>query len=241
MLNRTTLGLLIYASTVTGCLAGPKEASVSQTPAASSSPFVVSSTESPIAKMPEKVEPSFLVVPNKSFGPITAEFTESDLKKAFGEANVRAEKMYVGDGMEWDGYAVYPDIPDQRLEVFWTQEGPKRLEYLQVQGDSSKWKTAEGVTLGTSLVELEKLNGAPFELTGLDWDFGGMVTDWGGGKLDGLTLQLGSSEDDNLSQEDIDAIVGDRTVASDLPAMRRANPKVRKLTMGFPMVEQSGY
>lgn len=241
MLYRTTLGLLIYATVITGCLASPKESAVPDTSGVIAAPTAAVAEESPVADAQGNMAPSFLIVPNKSFGPITADFTESDLKKAFGEANVRAEKMYVGDGMEWDGYAVYPDSPEKRLEVFWAQEGPKRLEYLQVVGEKSQWKTAEGVTLGTTLLELEELNGGTFELLGLDWDFGGGVSDWHGGKLEGLTLQLGRSEEVELSQEEMAEITGEQTVQSDHPAIRKVNPKVMKINMAFPVVAEPGY
>jgi hypothetical protein len=47
--------------------------------------------------------------------------------------------------------------------------------YKQESGGACEWKAAHGITLGTSLVQLERLNRHPFTLAGFGWDYGGRV------------------------------------------------------------------
>lgn len=178
----------------------------------------------------------FVIVAGQSFGPINADATEESLKQQFGADKVKREKMYVGDGIEMDGAVVFPNEPEKRVEVFWFEEDPKRVQLVQIHGEKSEWKTAQGVTLGTTLQELEKLNGKPFAIMGLGWDFGGTVSDWKGGALDGLTLRCDAT-DVQLSEAESATILGDQVVQSSLPAMQKANPKVSKITLAFPLPE----
>lgn len=176
---------------------------------------------------------AFLIVPDQHVGPITKDSTEAVIKAKFGAENVKAETLYVGDGQELPGLAIFPDDPEKRIEVIWSQTEPGKLAFVQIQGEKSIWKTKHGVSLGTSLQELEKLNGRAFTMFGLGWDFGGAVTDWKGGALDGLMLRLGETEELSLSEKEAEAVYGDQEVSSDLPLMQRINPKVFKIVISF--------
>lgn len=46
-----------------------------------------------------------------------------------------------------------------------------------------RWKTPQGVSIGTTLKELEKLNGGPFKLAGFAWDYEGAIISWEEGKM----------------------------------------------------------
>jgi hypothetical protein len=131
---------------------------------------------------------------------------------------------------------VFPDQPEKRVEVFWSQEDPKKVQIIQIHGAKSEWKTAQGVTLGTTLQELEKINGKPFDIMGLGWDFGGTVSDWKGGALQGMTLRC-DEPTGQISEEESASISGDQVVQSNLPAMQKANPRVTKIVVSFGLPE----
>jgi hypothetical protein len=234
MIVRLTLAGLMLAA-LSGC---PQASSPSPSPTPPVAPAtrVATPPSTPSASPVAQAGNDFLIVPEQRFGPITVNSSEATLKEQFGAGQVRREKMYVGDGQEWNGIAVYPDQPDRRVEIFWFEENPRRVQMIQIHGESSLWKTAQGVSLGTTLVELEKLNGKPFELLGLGWDFGGGVTDWKGGALQGLTMRVDSTTVE-LTEAESSEVLGDQTVNSDNPAMRKANPSVSKITVNFSMPE----
>jgi hypothetical protein len=96
-----------------------------------------------------------------------------------------------------------------------------------------------GVSLGTSLSELESLNGRPFKLFGFSWDYAGTVSGWDGGRLDSLWrggpenkvlvwLRL-SPDSAGYQSSHSHEVAGDRVFSSSLPAMRALNPRVYAL------------
>ena len=117
-----------------------------------------------------------------TLGPMT---TQAELEKRFGKANLREETF---DGPEGDGsYPVliaFPDDPAKRLElVLDADDKDAPIQELRTNTPQSQWRDAAGVHAGMTLAELVKLNGAPISFYGLDWDYGGTVQDWHGGKL----------------------------------------------------------
>ena len=117
-----------------------------------------------------------------TLGPMT---TQAELEKRFGKANLREEQF---DGPEGDGsYPVliaFPDDPARRLElVLDADDKDAPIQELRTNTPQSQWRDAAGVHAGMTLDELVKLNGAPISFYGLDWDYGGTVQDWHGGKL----------------------------------------------------------
>jgi hypothetical protein len=93
-----------------------------------------------------------------------------------------------------------------------------------------------GISLGTTLQELERLNGRPFKLAGFGWDYSGVVIDWAGGSLDsslaGVKLYLdpgpAAYESTTYSQ-----VLGDREYSSDLAPMQQLTPRVYQIFVDF--------
>jgi hypothetical protein len=100
---------------------------------------------------------------------------------------------------------------------------------------ASPWTVAPGVSLGTRLSALERLNGRPFRLFGFAWDYGGTVADWEGGRLDALwpgqlvrlRLQPEGGADGALAR----LVGGERLFSSAHPAMRALDPRVYDLAV----------
>ena len=103
---------------------------------------------------------NFTVVPQQQVGLITADMTEADLKKVYGEKNVgRVER---GDVKT----VIYPNSNNE-LEISWKKgQAYKKLETAIIRkGD---WKTAEGIRIGTTEEELSTINGKKIELYTLE-------------------------------------------------------------------------
>ncbi len=133
-------------------------------------------------------------IPFQRVGPITPATTGDDLVRLFGESNVTRKTIYVAEGTETrDVSVVYPGNKDQ-LIVFWQDNiyGSAPAS-VSVRKSGAAWKTADGVTVGTSLEELNRLNGRSFRITGFGWDYGGFVMFGEQGALvsvKGLSLRL---------------------------------------------------
>jgi len=190
-----------------------------------------------------------LIVPGKSVGPITGNSTRADLVRFFGAKYV--EDDYVssgGDANSQMGTIVHRSKPNLELHVLWNEDKPERHVKLVVicpeeeSNTACAWHTAEGITVGTTLKTLEKLNARPFRLMGIDWDYGGKIVSFNQGKLErlrpkcgGMTLQLEEGPGTPSEQRAawIDEISGDKEFWSSDPAMQGVNPAVQWMSISF--------
>jgi hypothetical protein len=186
------------------------------------------------------------IVPGERIGPIGRTSTLESLKQQFGAANVRSQSIIVSDdGIERASAMVYPDTPSRRLAVVWGEgdaAGHPALViicYRQEHGGACEWKTREGITLGTEMQRLERLNGRMFRMSGFGWDYGGGVTSWSGGQLEplksgGLGLQLEPDPATATRQPAVlHQVMGDHEFSTGHPAMQALHPRVWYLTLSF--------
>src|SRR5256885_2261430 len=87
------------------------------------------------------------------------------------DSNVVVGEVGLGEGQTEVGTILFPHDSTRRLAILWgdaaARTHPKRVE---VDGSRTRWMVIPGVTLGTSLAALERLNGRPFRLFGMDFD-----------------------------------------------------------------------
>ena len=129
-----------------------------------------------IAQAAETVENDWLCLPFERVGPILASAKEEDLLQLFGAEQVQRRTIYVAEGTEKrDVSVIYPYSANEVI-LFWrdNQYG-QRLSHAWVKKEDSSWKTAENITVGTPLAELNRLNGQPFRIVGFGWDYGGYI------------------------------------------------------------------
>jgi hypothetical protein len=107
-----------------------------------------------------------------------------------------------------------------------------------------KWHFASGISIGTDLQTLERLNGKSFQLYGFAWDYSGTVSSWNAGKLAdffgncGRTLlRLDRFDIDTASPKErelYNRLGGDRQFSSDNAAMQQLNPVIYSISVEFP-------
>ena len=115
---------------------------------------------------------------------------------------------------------VYPKDPKRRLEVM-CQDGGKRARPV----------APLGVRIGSTLEELEKIDGKPFGIAGFGGLLDGMVSF--SGTLDKLPggCSLGGSMEPTakLPKRTMDKISGDDGFQSSNPVMRQAKPRLHQV------------
>ena len=80
---------------------------------------------------------------------------------------------------------LFDSMSDAKLEIYWRDRANKRHpEWVSVRGKQSRWRSPSGITLGTPLRAIERLNARPFRLLGFGTDVSGTVMGWSGGRLD---------------------------------------------------------
>jgi len=175
---------------------------------------------------PTPDSPDFLIIPGSRVGSITAKCTLADVARAYGEGNVRLKR---DAGVI--AAVVFPDDSLRRIEIaFGDTVNLRYPKSVTLRGSQSVWHTAEGVTLGTSVDQLQKLNTKPFEFNGFGWDYGGQVVNWHGGamardtaigiRLDALHL---------FDNKPYRSVMGDKKVSSANRLARELRPYVGEI------------
>jgi hypothetical protein len=183
----------------------------------------------------------WVVVPGERVGPVRISTTKSELIALFGAEVVKDGEINVGEGDMHPGTLVYPDDPSQRLAILWEQGKSKRIDVCYGLRDGvCRWKTPQGVSIGTELKEIEKLNARPFKLAGFAWDYEGTIVSWEDGKLSRLFksgelyLRLHPARPGGNSPPEAEQVRGDRFFFSSHPAMRKLNPTVYQMIVILP-------
>lgn len=165
--------------------------------------------------------------------------SEKELAEVFGAENVIFDTIYVGEGEMSMATILFPESKNQ-LEILWADMDKREKmtnithsAYYNMEDDvlemDSRWETSYGIKLGTSLSELNEINGKAFSFLGFGWDYSGMVTDLNGGALEKqpLNFQLGIADFERYNNdEDYRALLGDMEFTSNNAAAKRLNPVV---------------
>lgn len=161
-------------------------------------------------------------------GAIVKATPPADLAKIYGAERVAAIKVNE-EGEEYPGVSIHAGTADE-LRVAFTEDS-KRIRFVRAIGRN--WKTTLGVRLGTTLAELERLNGGPFNFNGFGWDLGGIVLDQPRTKFAGGGLRVGVEYTKRLTDRETRAVWGDKAVSSRTPVLRRMGVRVYLLEVNF--------
>ena len=117
-------------------------------------------------------------------GALSAATTEHWLRQRFGDANVRVADVPGGEGETSRGIVLFPDDPTRRAYLYFQDaENLRGLSLFRVIDEDSRWRLEDGIGIGTPLSKLVAMNGKPLGFSGFDWDYGGAIGDWNGGRL----------------------------------------------------------
>ncbi|CCG98065.1 hypothetical protein FAES_0051 [Fibrella aestuarina BUZ 2] len=211
-----------------------------------------------VAEGPGESPDNFVVIPGRQVGVVRANSTEAGLRELLGAANVVRDTIYMAEG-EFDiGTTLFKNTADQAQIIWKDKKRFARPEIVLLRpeydennelltgtgGKTVQWTvpigTAGSLSLGTSLREVERLNGKPFKLYGFGWDYGGLSSDWQRGKLqdtDGktyLSAAFGVGAEFTGSESKMyDSVLGDGEFLSSNAAMQALNPTIKTLTISF--------
>jgi hypothetical protein len=174
--------------------------------------------------------------PITCLSPIAPDDTERSLKQRFGKDAV-VQDLPGAEGEKYRGLVLFPKAKDRRIEVAFTDDKAMRASGLTLRdaGKTSLW-SVNGVTIGSSLADVQKANGKPFLVSGFEWDYGGLVTDWKGGAL-GRPLQGGCTVTIRFGKNAgaPKSLMGDGVkAASDNATLVKWAPVVTEIGVNFP-------
>ncbi len=170
--------------------------------------------------------------------PVSPNDSAKSLMLRYGEEAVIQDGLYTGvEDITYKGLVLFPHAPDWRIEVSFTDETMSRAAGLTLHntGKTSHWNVA-GATIGSSLAEVQKVNGKPFLVNGFDSDFGGFVTNWKGGAL-GRPLPGGCRVTLRFGKDGpaLNGMAGDDVrISSDNAQLIKWGPVVTQIEVNFP-------
>lgn len=189
---------------------------------------------------------NWVIVPGRSVGQIRAGTSERDLIKIYGRKNVKRANIDVGEGETVPGTILFPNQPAKKAFILWKDAATRQApESISIRNKGTLWKTNRGITIGTTLKTIEKLNGRAFALTGFGWDYSGTVLHGNGGRMkelgsenetgpSGRTLILRLEPAASLRRtRQYEAVLGDGRFLSNKREMRFLNPRVYEIIIEF--------
>ena len=166
--------------------------------------------------------------------PVAPNDSAKSLIQRYGKDAV-VQKLPGAEGETYKGLVLLPRAKDQRIEVSFTDDAMKRATGLAIRDNAkaSRWNLS-GITIGSSLMEVQKANGKPFVVSGFDWDYGGFVADWKGGAFSqlqgGCRVMMRFGKETGAPRN----LAGDGVKASsDNAALVKWGPVVTEMGIGF--------
>ncbi|MFK7746928.1 MAG: hypothetical protein AB8B65_00925 [Kordia sp.] len=157
--------------------------------------------------------------------------SEEALKKVFGK-HIKRSVGYYPEGMgEYEMTLLFPDSKNQ-VEFVWEEDSSdmNKLQYIRIFSKGTDWKTKEGITIGTTMKELEVFNKKPFAFFGFEWDYSGSI-DWKDGTLSKRNI-YGNLElpDATMTGQFVD-LLGDISIETSSKSAQKAKPILREIIM----------
>ena len=182
-----------------------------------------------VTEKPEAV-PNWTCVPGKQVGLITPTSTEGDIIFAYGKDNVTRGEIGLGEGESTMATIVFP-LTENELLVKWIEgEAYKKIESISIMNVGAKWKTTQGISIGTTLEQLLSINKKSFKFAGFEWDYAGGVTSWNGGSInENLKVTLEPTKEEAIFPD----LLGDTEFSTDHPKAKEAGLRVASFKIVF--------
>lgn len=174
----------------------------------------------------------WICIPGKRIGPITKETNGMALIKIFGKKNIKTITTESDElGLPGEIYTyVYPNSKNE-IQIRWNEQKPW---IVSIYKNGTQWRTLEGLTIGSSINELVKINKRNFVISGYGWEYGGYVTSWNNGELTKYKGKLDVFLDEGNGTLKGSNFIGEKLrISSDDQQLLQAKPKVKLMNIIF--------
>ena len=158
------------------------------------------------------------LITDTSFGKINKATTYSELENMLGKTNLQDTINYGAEGM--DSFIVTKIFSNTLNEIVVTWQLDKfhnAIGTVDCFQENAPYHTTDNLKIGSTLEKLLQINGKKINFYGTEWDYGGMITSYNGGKFDkakNIFFQLDARPD--VSEK----IIGDRELNTDLQLVK---------------------
>lgn len=157
--------------------------------------------------------------------------SEAELISKFN-SNTKRSIGYLPEGMgEYPNTILFAETKNE-VEFVWNDTIKfENLNFIRITKKNTDWKTKDGITIGTSLIDLEKLNGKPFKFLGFDFDGHGWIFSWENGSLHNRKLDVYLDYNPDKDGRLYDSLTGDQQILSNSKFAQKANPIVQRIEL----------
>ncbi|WP_324720402.1 hypothetical protein [Salinimicrobium sp. HB62] len=114
--------------------------------------------------------------------------SRNNLQKIYPEAEISEGIDLFEEGTVERAYSIlYPNTDDELL-IIWDDKTQNKPHQIYVENEG-RWRTGEGIEVGTPYTDLERINEGPFDFYGFGWDYSGAV-DWKDGKMKDSNIRV---------------------------------------------------
>lgn len=165
-------------------------------------------------------------------GPFAKDSGMLALAMAFDSRNMIFTHETV-QGAQVGATVLFPKDPRRRLEVWWSNPNRTGTYLIDIAGKSI-WTAPEGLRLGLTLEQLEKLNRKPFKLKGFDKENVASVASWDDGALGKLAGGCKAGVSMHVTTKTAATELPDKDeYSSDDAALRALKPTVSEILIGY--------
>jgi hypothetical protein len=192
----------------------------------------IGAAPNPLQRRAGSTDVSFEIRPGKSVGPIRETTSRQELDALVPAVAVVTADVPIGEGFCTVGVRVFPNTRDE-IEIAWRDAAQTRVAFVRTRTRGGRWRTRQGVSVGTSLRELERLARRTLSFSGFGWDYGGGLA-WteANGEI-GLRLDIDPRDKSKAVGPAADQILGDQLVRSDHPLIRALRVVVDEITQSW--------
>jgi len=158
------------------------------------------------------------LITDTSFGKINRATTFNDLQTIFGKSNMQDTINYGAEGM--DSFIVTKIYSNTLKEIVITWQPDNfhnAIGTIDCFQQKAPYHTTDSLKVGSTLEKLLRVNGKKINFYGTEWDYGGTIISYNGGKFDkakNIYFQLDASAD--ISEK----IIGDHELNTDMPVVK---------------------
>lgn len=167
--------------------------------------------------------------------PISKNDSAKSILKKYGKDAILGD-INAPEGEIYKGVILYPNNPKKRAEVLFYDDELKHPSSIQFENQSSTWNIA-GLKIGDSLDKAVKINKNIISMSGFDWDYGGYASNFHNGFLSEKNQKctIGIRFEPRANAQYNESLSGDRLIHSNNKALKKLNPVIIELSIGWAM------
>jgi hypothetical protein len=175
------------------------------------------------------------LITDSTWGLIRANVNFEELKTIYGSAAIKDERICGPECIDSiDVTKIFPDTKNEAI-IYWQDSAyHQKIGFITSYSEGADWHTGDGLKIGSSVLDLLRLNGKAIKFYGFGWDYGGAIISYNAGKFEKspVDFELDKRHDEKDTSM---ALLGDQEFNTDSPAVKKEIDRIiiREISLSF--------